>query len=224
MPHTSARRDIRCTLQGTWERCARAEDRVEWGGEGRAGQLIPAVPGAPAWAASSGAAASTAMESGAVSGKRAQCTGLLPHVNEKRQPNPTMGCCSGIPSQRAIILISFRDRSCRHTSNPSAARRPNVKAVWTRALGGVLCATCRRGTLHGADERVHIRGDDSWRHDATHRGWRYDGAFHGIGRTENRGVASGWDAGMSHFKMDGDRSVMLRLDHAASNGALWRLS
>jgi hypothetical protein len=29
---------------------------------------------------------------------------------------------------------------------------------------------------------------------------------------------------MSHFQSEGDRSVMLRLNHAASNGALWRLS
>jgi hypothetical protein len=67
---------------GDVESRARAEDRVEWKGEGREGVLTPAVPGSLAWAASSsGAATSTAMESGAVSGKRAQCTALVPHVN-----------------------------------------------------------------------------------------------------------------------------------------------
>jgi hypothetical protein len=107
---------------GDVESRVRVEDRVQWEGDGRAGGLAPAVPGAPAWAvSSSGAATATAMESGAVSGKRAQCTALGPHVNEKRQQNPTMSCFSGMPPQRVTILISFRGRSCLHTSGPSAA-------------------------------------------------------------------------------------------------------
>jgi hypothetical protein len=52
---------------GEVESRAHGEDSVEWAGERREGVLTPAVPGALVWAASSsGAAASTAMESGAV--------------------------------------------------------------------------------------------------------------------------------------------------------------
>jgi hypothetical protein len=136
---------------GEVESRARGEDSMEWTGERRERVLAPAVTGSLAWAASfSGAAASTAMKSGAVKENVSSVLHSCRMSTKNASKTQPLAIFSN-PPQQAIIFISFCGRSCLHTSGTSAALYPDVKAVWTRLIRGILRDTCYRGKSNFAE-------------------------------------------------------------------------
>jgi hypothetical protein len=115
----------------------RAEDSVEWAGEGREGMLTPAVTGALAWvASSSGAAASTAMESGAV---------------KDSVPSVLHACRMSTKNVSKTQPVAVFQQSTSRGNNPYLLPR----SVLPPHLGDVGCTPPRRQGCVGEGYRGH---------------------------------------------------------------------
>jgi hypothetical protein len=125
---------------GEVESRAHGEDSVEWAGDRREGVLTPAVTGSLAWAASfSGAAASTAMESGAV---------------KESVPSVLHSCRMSTKNASKTQSLAVFQQSTSTDNNPYLLPR----SVLPPYLGYVGCTLSRRqGCMDGVSANVLYR-------------------------------------------------------------------